>query len=484
MSEVVRIRWNSLFSFLSTSIRLLSNVVLFLLIARNFGPEIFGQFTLAHTIATLFIIFADFGIDILLTTEVSRNNNNSSELFQSYYSIKLLFSIIVIISMWLLAIFGNLDYTGRLLLFIFSFYSIFSAFNNYFFAFFKGLEKLKYETKISFIVNGSLLIILILLVVFNFNIITIAVAFVLTRMGGLLISYKILLKLVPNVSLKPLFRNWRKLKKQVVIYGLHILFGNLYFQLDTILLYFLKGDLEVGIYQSVFKLIALPLVIPEIFISSLLPVLSRFFVEKHDDWIKLGKILNKTLLFIVLPISFILYFYANPLIEIIYGSKNYIEAAPILKIFALILAIRFVGETFALLLTTSNRQHVRMIIVISATLLNLVLNLIMIPKLGIIGAAYTSLITNGIVAILYFYATYPFVFKWFTKIDVLTPILFTVLISFAMYFFDPDNSIVFLVVFAPIYLFVVVYFGYSKSEKLLIFNTPIGLSLNFFNKNK
>ncbi|HED05429.1 MAG TPA: hypothetical protein ENI61_01945, partial [Ignavibacteria bacterium] len=64
MTEAKRIRKNYLFSFLSISSRLIANVIVFWIIARYYGPDIFGQFSLAHTIATISILLGDFGLDL------------------------------------------------------------------------------------------------------------------------------------------------------------------------------------------------------------------------------------------------------------------------------------------------------------------------------------------------------------------------------------------------------------------------------------
>src|SRR5882762_8439858 len=92
-SRLSRIHWNSLYSFLSQAIRLLTNFLMFVGIARFYGAEAFGQFTTAHTFSTIFIIFADFGFDSLLTTEIARNRDHAAELAQRYFSLKIICAV-------------------------------------------------------------------------------------------------------------------------------------------------------------------------------------------------------------------------------------------------------------------------------------------------------------------------------------------------------------------------------------------------------
>ncbi|NMB82861.1 MAG: oligosaccharide flippase family protein, partial [Ignavibacteria bacterium] len=141
MTEAVNIRRNSFFSFVSAIARVAANFVLFWLIARYYSEEIFGQFTFAQSLSTNFLFLADFGFDMLLITEVSRNRNQSTALFRKYYSLKLIFSLLALFSMWFIALFISLSFQAKLLIMIFSFFMIFSALTNFLFALFKGYEK-------------------------------------------------------------------------------------------------------------------------------------------------------------------------------------------------------------------------------------------------------------------------------------------------------------------------------------------------------
>jgi O-antigen/teichoic acid export membrane protein len=477
MSEAVRIRKNSVFSLLSISIRLVANILLFMLIARFYGAKIFGQFTFAHTLATIFILFADFGFDVLLTTEIARDKKNTSSTFQTFFSLKFIFCLVALIGMWIVALTKDISFSSRTLILIFSFFVIFTALNNFLFALFKGYEQFKFETKISFITNVSLLVILIVLAVLNISIYIVAIAFVVTRILGLVISMYTAFKVVPEITFRLHFGNWSKVRSQVFVFGMQLLFGNLFFQLDTLLLSFWRSDSEVGIYQAVFKLIALPLVIPDVLINTLLPVLSRLHAENSIHWQKLGYLMNKTLVLVSLPISLILFVYAAPIIKIVYGKSEFYAAIPILKIFAIILLIRFFVETYALLLTTSGNQIKRMAVVICGTFLNLIINYFLIQKYGIWGAAITSLITNIAVGLGYIIFSYKMLTTNFITLRILIPII----ILFALLLFFSNNSIINFWIEAPL-LFVFTsigfyLFAFSKEERNLLLAEQKMLSL-------
>lgn len=434
MSDFERISRNSIYSFLSISFRLVSNVLLFWLIARFYGKDIFGQFSIAQTFAAIFVLFADFGLDMLLTTEIPKDLKRARELFQRYFSIKLFLTIVAFIVMIAIAVSGKFDSQVNQLIIIFSFYAAFTTLSNFLYALFKGFEQLGYETRVAFFVNFFTLILILTLIFLEKDIITISLSFVGMRFLGFIVAIYYAHKLLPDITFRPSFKDVRKILDHVVVFGLFLVFGNLYFQLDTILIAYLLDTESVGIYQAVFKLIVLPLIIPEIFVGSILPALARLYSSEIEKWDKIGFSLYKLLVYISIPISITLFVYPDQIILLIYGVE-YIEAVPILRVFSIIVLVRFFAETYGLMLTSSLRQKMRMYVVLGATVFNLVLNLLLIPQIGIVGAVITALLTNLLVAFLFIYITKSFSFIWIKnvlsiKLIIVSALLYSTLFAF------------------------------------------------------
>ena len=477
MSEALRIRKNSLYSTLSISSRLIANVFVFWIMARYYGPETFGQFTSAQVLAANFILFADFGFDILLTTEVAKNKKNAAGLFQQFYSLKLIFCFVALLSMWVLALYGNFSPETRTLILVFSFYTVITTLTNFLYGLYKGFEQLEYETKVSIFVNVGLLLVAFPLIAIRVNVLWVAVAFVVTRIMGFVIGIHYSQKLIHKISFKLLFDGFHEIKGKVFVFGFFLLFNNLFFQLDTILLSLWKGDREAGVYQAVFKLIMLPLVVPDIFINTLMPVLSRLNVENQTQWKRVGYLMNKILTAIVLPVSIILFVYSEQIIKIIYGLNNYSDAVPILKIFAVTLFVRFSLEAYALLLTTSNRQAIRLYTVIAATILNFSINYYLIPIYGAYGAAIVSLITNAFVGVVYYSVNLRLVYEYLFNLKTLVMILSSAVIALIFWFNKSLSVFAGGPVILLLFLFLAMFYLFTKDEKKLIFSNEFRFSL-------
>lgn len=433
MSDFSKIRKNTFYSIITISSRLIANVFLFWLLARFYGPKIFGQFTFAHTLATTFIVFADFGIEILLTTKLAAEKGNSSKIFEKLLGLKFTFLLFALIFMILIGLSFELSDESFILIFVFAVYLLFTSLNNFFAGVFKGYEKFIYETRVSLLSNFLLIALTISLLLLHRSIIEIAVAFASSRIIGTIYSIYNLYRLDKELTFKPDLTGFKLLGSKVLIFGFHLIFAYLFFQIDTLLLAKFKGDYSVGIYQSVFKLVMLPLVIPDVFINSFLPTLSRYFSEDKKEWIRLGSIMGRILFICALPISVIMVFYSKEIINLVYGLKNYSDAVDVFRVFGLIILVRFTLEPFALMLTTSDRQIVRLITVIAATILNVTLNYFVIPVYDTLGASVVSLTVNTFVGIIYFTVLKDDFNFWLVNLKNLFALLTVFLIGFLFY---------------------------------------------------
>ena len=433
MNQTASILGNSLSLFFSAAVRLVVNFLLFAGIGRLYGPVEFGQFATASVFSNFFLLLADFGFDTLLATEVARDRDQAARIAREFLSLKMISATIATVGMFIVPLVLSFSTSTSLLIYIFSLNVALSSMINFFFSLFKGLEKMRYEAQISFYINLLSLVCLIIIGLFHFPLYIFVITYIFTRALGIVLAMRIANKLLHGYWLLLSFDAWKKARHQVMVFGINVLSGLLYFQLDTLLLSLWKGDRAVGIYQAVFKIIVLVLVIPDIAVNTLLPSLTRFHQNQKEQWIWIGHLLYKVLYFTGLIVSMILFLYAGQIIHLIYGYQGFDEAIPVLRIFSLTSFIRFSAEPFGLMLTTSKRQEIRMWICIVAVIANVSLNAFMIPLYGPIGAAKVSLMTNIFVGLGYLAATRTFVSSWVFDVTTLLPLAMVLLVSLVIW---------------------------------------------------
>lgn len=468
MGQISRIGRNSLFAFLSQLIRLVTNVLLFVGIARFYGIEEFGQFATAHVLSTIFLLFADFGFDVLLPTEISRDRSQAARIVQQYLSLKIVIVCATTLIMVSIPAFTDMSPSTQLLVQILAFHVLLASLNNFFYGVFKGFEEFHHEARISLWTNLLLLVQLIALGVAHAPLHLIALSLVGTRFLGLLASFRVAVRLIGRAGVRIDFTGWTSHWNKTVVFGLNFIFGNLFFQLDTIIIAVLLGDLQVGVYQSAFKIAVLGLLVADIAVFSTLPLLSRLHHEDQDRWNRAGKLLNKVLLLTAIPITVLLFVFAEQVIALVYGVREFSNAAPILRIFALTVLVRFIVETAGIMITTSQRQSTRLRIVAMGTIVNGVLNLIFIPRYGIMAAALIALVTNIMIGVAYVVLARIQVGDWFLDRALIFPSLAGVTLAICSW---QVRSYSMLIVMLPViasYALIVYFVGFGPVERKAI----------------
>lgn len=462
---------NSFFLFFSQVIRLLTNFLIFIGIARLYGPEGFGQFSIAFTVANICIMIADFGFDVLLASEIAKNRSEALQISRKYFSMKIVFALIGSFLMLIIPSFQGFSDESRLLIYSLSLYVIFTTFTNFFYAIFRGFEKFEYETRNSFFSNLLLLIALGVLGFFKTPLFYLMFFFIGARFLGVILGISKAIKLVGGNIIKLDFGGWKSIINQILIFGLTFLFGNLFIQLDTLLLGIWKGDEAAGLYQAAFRIMVFFLLIPDLLISAFLPLMSRLYLENIDRWKTHSRLLFKILLFLSIPITLMLFYNAKQLIPLMFGDKLFDQAIPVLQIFSVIILIRFIAEPFGLMMTTSKRQHIRMMLVIVATIFSFIINYFVIPAYGLNGTAFVSLLMNLFVGAGYLLANYSFFIKWVSEKNTIM-VLLTSTFLFLLLWYIPNNLANNLI-FVFIYLAVAYFLGFSTEERKIIFSNFI-----------
>lgn len=462
---------NSFFILVSLLIRALTNFLIGVGIARFYGPEAFGQFSIAFTVSNICLTVADFGFDILLTTEIASQKQNAVIISKKYFSVKILLAFLSSVLMISIASFMPFSETSKNLIYALILFMILTTITNFFFSFFRGFEKFNFETIVSLIMNIFLLLSIVLTGLFKIKLIYLMFFFIASRLLGVLVSYDYSKKIIKINFLIFDFSDLRKETQKVLIYGLNFIFGNLFFQIDTILVGSFFGDTQAGIYRSAFWIMILFLMIPDVVINSVMPTLSKYYFDDKRSWKFIGKVVFKLLFVIIIPVSIFIYLFPDFIISIVYGKENYDSAIEILKIFSFIIFIRFFVEPFGLMITTSQKQYKRTLIVIIATVLIVFMNLIFAKKYGLVSVAYIALITNLLVGLGYILTSKVELKGWIFNrhsfyLIILSIIYFIIVNSL-------NNILIMLITSIPFLLLTFIYFFDDEEKKYLLENFKI-----------
>ena len=251
----------------------------------------------------------------------------------------------------------------------------------------------------------NVFILSILIVVFysfNATIKAPAYAYALANILVLAIYTPIFLKLFPNFfKLKFNFVPadvWKTFK-----YGMYVTLATMGWmiitQTDTLMLTYFSTLENVGIYQVALPISTTLLLVATAIGTAIYPIFSEFQARK--DFEKMSEMTSAIYSYIeiiILPAAIILFVYPEIIINVLFGSK-FSAGSAVIQIFALSGPFISLGLINYYVLSAIGKAKKSLKIMLLAALVNLVLNFVLIPFYGIIGAAIASVIAFLIIMI-------------------------------------------------------------------------------------
>lgn len=192
------------------------------------------------------------------------------------------------------------------------------------------------------------------------------------------------------------FNYFKNILKQSIPFALLALLTNLHNRTDSIFLERLlplgTGAEQAGIYASAFRLLDAAMIIALLFSVLLLPLFSRMIAERTS--IKSLVKTSFTLIFIYgVIVAVVSYFYSYPLMHLLY--HNHVDASSVVfRILMLSIAPLSATYIFGTLLTANGNLKQLNIIAFFAMIINISLNMLLIPHFQAIASAYVSLLTQ------------------------------------------------------------------------------------------
>lgn len=306
---------------------------------------------------------------------------------------------------------------------------------------FQGLEEFKKTVTRNFIVKITSTVLIFLLVKKKADI----YIYILIVHGSVLIGNLTLWTYVKEfigcVKLKELkiIHHW----KNSIVYFIPTIATSIYTVLDKSMIGTITGSVvENGYYDQAYKIESILLAVVTSLGTVTLPRLTYLFKGKNIN--KAKEIMNVTLnyiLILTMPMMFGLIAISENLIPIFLGN-GYEKSIVLLKIFSILLVVIGLDDAIGrqCLMATGRQKYFNRCVIIGA-IVNLLINLILIPKMGSVGAAIASVcaeisILSGFVYYSKDLINIKEIFKSFVKYFIISLLMYIVisLISHVMYF--------------------------------------------------
>lgn len=373
-------------------------------IQNRVGAEDYGMYFSLLGFTFLFTIFLDVGIVNFTTRTISQQPFLIQKYFSKVFSLRIFLALIY--GVLVLIIGGIIGYNQSeiyLLLWLI-FNQILAGFTLYFRSNLTGLLLFKYDSIVS-VLDRFLLIIICSILLWGgvttepFQIYW----FVYAQTFAYGVSaITALIFLLSNQKLKKL--NWDKLFSMAILrqsapYALLILLMTFYYRADSVMLERMleDGKTQAGIYANGFRFFEAANNIAFLFATLLLPLFSNLLKNKKPV-ASLVKIASSILIPGAILVAITCFLFSQQLIDARYINSTF-QSGQVFGI--LMICFVFISTTyiFGTLLTANGNLKTLNKIAFGGVVLNIILNLILIPKYQAYGAAIASLITQGLTTI-------------------------------------------------------------------------------------
>lgn len=383
---ITRIAKNTIFSLLTIAIDICVSLLSISLIARYLGVNSFGEYIFVITFVEFLCSLFYTGLELVLVREVSKKKEEAAIKFGAALLarwIMLGMAVLVIIS---LTIVINVPIIVKLAIVIATISRITFSTGNLFIAVFKAFERMEYETLVSLVYRLSFLVTVLTIIFLKLGFIPLFVGFVFTNFARTFLLKSIVKKKFFKPQLKVTDFNMSKyFLKESFILGLAVITFFGIARIDILLLKLLRSAEEVGIFNASYTLTLSLQFLPMSFVGAIFPILSRYSASSTESLIIAYKKALRFVLFFAIPLSAIVFFLSEDIINILYGNEFKPAVIP-LKILILGSIFSFLNALFDHALIATNNQK---LVTVSSALcffVNIILDLLLIPKYGYIGA--------------------------------------------------------------------------------------------------
>ena len=426
MSYAKKIFKSTVTVFLLSILGALMGYLIRMVLARNLSTAEYGLFYAILAFFGLLGIFKDLGLNAALPKYISEFNIKKKyglikSSIISVFSLQTISSLFLAIILIFLSGFLAKNYfhepTATLIFKLMLIYFCLIPLENVIRFTFQGFQRMFYYGSMNFVKMSIILVITLLFFHLGFSIFAPVIAYMAVSIFEALIYFPIFFKkTIPfffEIKTKIPFSLIKKLMK----FGIPTMFGLLGMLVitytDTMILTYFRPLSDVGLYQVAIPTAALLLYFSNALTSIVFPVYSEMWVKKEKEKLKKGlELLHKYSLIIILPISLTMFSFPNVIINLFFGQK-YLGAALPLQILSIGMIFYSIGYLNNNTISAIGKPKISSKVVIIAAMINLIGNLILIPILGIVGAA---LVTSFSYIIL-FLLSFVYSRKYF-KIDV------------------------------------------------------------------
>lgn len=401
MSLVKKILTNSTLLLVSEVIEKLMRFVLVVFSARYLGDAGYGKFAFALAFTQLFLILMDLGIHQLLVREIARAHERAKAYLGNALLIKFVLSFATLIVLLAIALWTGKPKEVLTAVFIMAVYQVLVSFAGVFRSVFQAFLRMSTEAVATLILGGVTAGAGVIVLALGGGFQALAFCYLSGGAAVLLFCLFTAVRMLGGIAVAPDFTLMKHLIREGLPFGVLYFFAMMYTYIDTVMLSLLEGDRVVGWYNAAHRFMLAMMFIPTAMMKSIFPVLSKSYHGSMDRFRRLFGVSFKFMFLVGFTMAVFLSVLAEPVVRLVYGVE-YLPAGAALKVLVWSTALVFITTVMTHATRASDHQKFTAWVVFGGALLNVILNLILIPRFSYVGAAAATLITQGFTFVSHF----------------------------------------------------------------------------------
>lgn len=390
MSATHRIVKNSIFGVAGEA---LSGALLFatlLVTARYLGIDRFGVFSYILALVGVFQLIADFGLTNIIVREISRDKSKAQHVIGSAKRLAWIFSLLTLA---IIACLGYLfshskdELTATILMGV----AVLSTFHSVIYgSVCRAFEEMGFNALGNVAHKILLFAFVVIAIQLDGGLVGVAIAHVIVNWAQWMFFYILVRVRYFQGRCRVKWNDCLYLLREAFPVGAAMVLRRATLHLDTLLLTAFSTTSSVGLFNAAYKIVQMVDMIPFTLAIPLYPPLSRLAAESQE---KMFAALNNALRFFLLlavPIASWLFFCAPRVTFWTFGAA-YADAAEVLEILAVAVVFLFPTSLFIFSFSSLGKQKLYSVSVAICLGTNLLLDLILIPSFGAVGAAMGTL---------------------------------------------------------------------------------------------
>jgi O-antigen/teichoic acid export membrane protein len=441
--------------------QIISYVLIFfytIYIARYLGANGYGVLSFALAFSGIFSVLVELGLSTYTVREVARDKSLAKKFIGNTLLIKIILSVLTFILIVLSVNLNGYPQNTTIVIYLISLSVILTSVSGIFYSIFQAFEEMEYQS-LGQILNSIIMFFGVFLGIYlGFGVIGFSLIYLIASMTIVVYSLIICSNKfsIPKIEFDKEF--WKKTIKESLPFGLTGISVMLYIYVDSVLLSILQNNEVVGWYNAAYRLVLFLIFIPNTINIAIFPLMSQYHISSPISLRKINEKYFKFMITLGIPIGVGVTLLADKIILLIFGT-GYLPSIITLQILIWTIVFTFGSAASVKLLEATNKQLILTKITSICLIVNVLLNLLLIPKYSYIGASIATVVTEIIIVFSVFTVSHKFGYgiRITNIVKDLVKIIFASLLMAMIIIYLKNLNLFFITVISVITYFITLY---------------------------